>query len=525
MTKKLLTLVLALAMIMTMLVMPASAESEYPEELTVFCNIVEHLTKLGVQNLNETYIFQEMERLTGTKVNWIHPAAGSDIDAQINLMVASGDIPDIIVRSKWKTFNGGIALWAEDGVVVDLTDIIPEYMPNFNKFLEENPLAKRDITVDGRQYYIPPVGHGLPINGPIYREDWLEKLNFEYPETIDELYEVLVAFRDQDPNGNGEKDEWAMSTLNFYNGNFGLDRILWPWGITFDFMQIDGKVTHGLLQTEEVTAGMSFLHKLYAEGLLDPDYATQDRNTIDGKFMNDQIGFEIGIQPSKMNRELAGKTPFKAVGGPNLKLNENGAPYVFHSTYVSRIATSVDTVITTACEEPEKAAHWLDFFFGGEGQILANFGIEGLSFRYDENGSPVYDYSGALAKDPHYTEGEVKYFYNTATSSILPFLSMKESYAPSVHALSMQGIERWAASADASRILPNVSFTAEEMEEINDILVDVETYISIEADKLVNGQTPISDIPAVQQKAIEMGLDKCIEIYQAAYNRYMGIAE
>ena len=119
----------------------------------------------------------------------------------------------------------------------------------------------------------------------------------------------------------------------------------------------------------------------------------------------------------------------------------------------------------------------------------------------------------------------MKYFYNTATSSILPFLSMKESYAPSVHALSMQGIERWAASADASRILPNVSFTSEEMEEINDILVDVETYISIEADKLVNGQTPISDIPAVQQKAIEMGLDKCIEIYQAAYNRYMGIAE
>lgn len=520
--KKLLTLVLALAMVMTMFVMPVAAESEYPDELTVFCGLSEHISKVGVQNLNETYIFQEVERITGTKVNFIHPAAGSDVPAQINLMVASGDLPDIIVNSNWKTFNGGVALWAEDGVVVDLTDIIPEYMPNFNAYLEANPLAKRDITVDGRNYYISEIQHGMPFNGPIYREDWLEKLNLEYPETPDELYEVLVAFRDQDPNGNGQKDEWAMSGLNFYNGNFGPEHILWAWGITLDFMQIDGKVTHGLLETDEITAGMSFLNKLYTEGLLDPDYATQDRNSLDGKFMNDQVGFEIGIQPSKMDNALAATTPFKAVGGPNFKLDAASPNYVFHNMYVSALTTSCDTVITTACEEPEKAAKWLDFFYGGEGQIVANFGIEGLSYKLNENGEPVEDFTGALAKEPERTESELKYLYRIVGTSAFPMAMMVEAYKPTVHELSLKGVEKWAATADTSRIMPNVSFTAEEMEEINDILVDLETYISIEADKMINGQTPISDIPAIQKKAIDMGLEECIEIYQAAFDRYMG---
>jgi len=523
--KKLLSLAMALAMLLTVLVLPASAEeSLYPEELSIFCKLNEHLSKVGIQNLGETYMFQEIEKMTGTKINWIHPAAGSDVDAQINLMVASDDLPDLIIRSDWKNFNGGAALWAEDGVIYDLTDLIPEYMPHYNAYLQANPLAVRDLSVEDRMYFITEIQHGMPYSGPVYREDWLEKLNLEYPTTPDELYEVLVAFRDQDPNGNGQKDEWAMSGIGFYNSNFGVGQMLWPWGIVLDFMQIDGKVTHGLLETDAVTSAMSFLNKLYTEGLLDPDYATQDRNTVDGKFMNDQVGFEFGIQPSKMNKALAATTPFKAVGGPNLKLTADAPSYVFKTMYISALTQNCDTVVTTACEEPGKALHWLDSFYGGEGQMLANFGIEGLSFEYVD-GKPVYNYAGALEKDPQYTEAELKYLYTTVGTSAFPLRMMKEAYAPTVHALSMEGIERWNASADPSRMIPNISFTAEEMEEINDMLVDLETYISIEADKLINGQTPISEIPNIQEKALSMGLDECIEIYQAAYNRYMGIAE
>lgn len=523
--KKLLSLAMALAMLLTVLVLPASAEeSLYPEELTIFCNLSSHASKIGIQNMSEIRVFQEIEKMTGTKVNWIHPAAGSDVDAQINLMVASGELPDLIVKSNWKTFNGGVALWEEDGVIYDLTDLIPEYMPNFHAYLQANPLAERDLTVEDKIYYVSEINVGLPYSGPVYREDWLEKLNLEYPTTPDELYEVLVAFRDQDPNGNGQKDEWAMSGQSFYNGNFGVGQMLWAWGISLDFMQIDGKVTHGLLETDAITGAMTFLNKLYNEGLLDPDYATQDRNTIDGKFMNDQVGFEFGIQPSKMNKALAGTTPFKAVGGPNLRLNPDDPAYVFKTMYLSALTSTSDTVVTTACKEPGKALRWLDNFYGGEGLMLANFGIEGLTYEYVD-GKPVYNYAGALEKDPQYTEAELKYLYTIVSTSVFPMRMTKEAYEPTVHELSMQGIERWNASWDNSRMIPNVSFTSEEMEQINDLLVDLETYISIEADKLINGQTPISEIPNIQEKALSMGLDECIEVYQAAYNRYMGIAE
>ena len=168
--KKLLSLAMALAMLLTLLAVPAYAEENlYPEELTIFCNLSSHASKIGIQNMSEIRVFQEIEKMTGTKVNWIHPAAGSDVDAQINLMVASGDLPDLIVKSNWKTFNGGVALWEEDGVIYDLTDLIPEYMPNFHAYLQANPLAERDLTVEDKIYYVSESGNDSTGTGSISR--------------------------------------------------------------------------------------------------------------------------------------------------------------------------------------------------------------------------------------------------------------------------------------------------------------------------------------------------------------------
>lgn len=513
-------LVLCLAAVMLLSLANVAAESEYPDELTIFCNLSEHVSKVGAQSLNDTFMFQEMERITGTKVTWIHPAVGSDVDAQINLMVASSDLPDLIVRSNWKTFGGSPTIWAEDGVIHDLTDLIPAYMPNYWSYLSEQEYAIRDLSVDGKMYFISEIQHGMPFSGPVYRADWLEKLGLEYPETLDELYDVLVAFRDMDPNGNGQKDEWAMSGLDLKNSNFSPAYLAHAFGITLNFMQIDGVVTHGALQPE-FTDAMAYINKLYTEGLLDPDYATQDRNALDGKFMNDLVGFEWGIQPTKMNSALADTTPFRAVGGPNFKVTPDGKPYVFHTMYISALTSSCDTAVTTACEEPGKALHWLDFLYGGEGSILANFGIENESFVYVD-GVPTADFTGGLAKHPNYSADDLRYLYRIVGTSTFPMRMAYESYAAGLHPNSREGVDRWSVTADSSRMLPNISLTVEETEQINDKLVDIDTFVSIQYDKLINGQVSLSEIPNIQKTLVDMGINDCIAIYQAALDRYMG---
>ena len=519
MKKRFLALLLCV-LLGAMAISTASAETEdlYPDELSILAWLSEHISKVGGTSNNDNYVYQTIEEWTGTHVNWIHPAA--DFDMQINLLVSSGDLPDMIVRTNWKGINGGLPMWEEDGVILDLTELMPEYMPNYMALIEERD-AMSALLVDGKLYYISGLGNASAYRGPLLRGDWLTALGLEAPTTTDELYDVLKAFQTQDPNGNDQADEWAVSGGAFsLNDNFGLGHLLWPWGITYGFMQIDGRVTYGPMEPE-FTPAMEYIAKLYAEGMIDPDYSTQDRNMLDGKFMNDLVGYEYGMQPTTMNTAMEG-TGFEAVGIPNLRTSEDSPAYVFGQEYIAYVNNFCDLVLTTACEEPEKALRWLDTFFSEEGILLTNFGIEGKSFVYDENGTPVYDPTGAMAENPELDETNYRYFYTLMSMATFPTAETKEAYYATLHPLSAEAISGWNESADVSRILPNMALTAEESEEINDKLVDIETYIAVEYDKLVTGQTPISEIPNIQQRLIELGIEDCIAVYQQAYDRYLG---
>lgn len=159
MKKRFLALLLCV-LLGAMAISTASAETEdlYPEELSILAWLSEHISKVGATSNNDNYVYKTIEEWTGTHVNWIHPAAGSDYDMQINLLVSSGDLPDMIVRGNWKGINGGLPMWEEDGVILDLTELMPEYMPNYMALIEERD-AMNALLVDGKLYYISEIGH------------------------------------------------------------------------------------------------------------------------------------------------------------------------------------------------------------------------------------------------------------------------------------------------------------------------------------------------------------------------------
>ena len=529
MKKTLVSLLLALAMIVSLVAGVAGAEEgvEYPAEISIFTGIEDHTSKLGITNYNDMPFWQEIENRTGTHVNFIHPAAGADKMAQINLMVASHDLPDVIHGIDWRSVSGGAQMWEEDGVIIDLTEMMPEHMPAYWNRINQYDLAIPSLSIDGKLYFVNVIQHGVMFQGPIMRMDWLEASGYEEPVTLDDLYDILVYFRDHDMNGNGDpSDEWPMSALSGTNIGWSPLNLMWTYGIHWSYMVNDeGQVTHGML-TDEFTDAITYMHKLYEEGLLDPDYATMDRTALDGKFMNNQIGFEWGIQPTKMNNTLnpnAEKGLFEASGIKLLKLTEDSPAWSFDKNYVS-VFTGGMAVVTTKSNEPEKILHWIDYFFTDDGIILANWGMEGLTFEYDENGKPYLDYTGAAKVYPDVNEGELKYLYALSGTAGFVYGCDSDMFKSSMHPFSAEGAERWVAEFDVSRMLPDISLTAEEQEDINDTLVDLNTYINIQLDKLVNGQTPLDEIPAIQQKLHDMGIDHVLEVYQAAYERFMSVA-
>lgn len=284
---------------------------------------------------------------------------------------------------------------------------------------------------------------------------------------------------------------------------------------------MDGKVTHGML-TDEFTGAITFINKLYAEGLLDPDYSTQDSTALSGKFMNGQVGFNWGLQPSKTNRTMnpdAVEGEFQAAGISLIRLTEDSPAYSFDKNYIS-LFTGSSAAVTTHSEEPEKILRWMDYFYSEEGVRLCNYGLEGLTFEYDAEGKPYLDTTGAVKANPNVSETEVKFLYSLSGTSAFPYANDPDMFRATMHPFSAAGTAKWMADYDVSRLLPDISLTAEESEEINDMLVDIDTYVSIVLDKLVNGQMSLDEIPAVQQKLRDMGIEKVLEVYQAAYERF-----
>ncbi len=140
---------------------------------------------------NDKISFQEMEKRTNVKINF-EISTGTGYEEQFNLMMASQDLPDLILYSSW---DKNAATYGQQGALLPLEDLIAEHAPNFSRILAEYPELRGQITAaDGHIYYLPNLaleGQLLVQMFPQIRFDWLDKLGLDEPETTDEWYQVL----------------------------------------------------------------------------------------------------------------------------------------------------------------------------------------------------------------------------------------------------------------------------------------------------------------------------------------------
>lgn len=488
--------------------------SEYPESLRIWApGFSGKMSALGESDYNACAAWQKISENTGTEITWEYGSSGNEGMTNFNLMLSAGDYPDLLAMW-WDTIPGGVAQYAENGVIIDLTDMYQTNLSNVYDALVNVDSLNNIKAADGKFYYVPEVsdrpGSGV-YQGFVIRQDILDEMGEKVPETLEEYYALLKKAKEKYGNSF-----YPMTGAGF-RSEVGIGPLLWSFGLTYDFYLEGDTVCYGPL-SDRFADGMGYIRTLYAEGLIDPDYATQDRNAEKGKIMSDQSMVTFEFQPSAMMEAMKDQNPkFNLVGIPDLKETADSPAYTFNRNYLSNLAVGSCVAISTNCKEPEKAANFLNYIFSEEGVMLTNWGEEGVDFEYGPDNKPQFtqDY---LAMDN--SERCTRVFGSASAFASLRILDAYQAILPEV---SVQAIETWTENNDTSRILPAVSLTADEQDKITDWQADLVTYMAERYSGLVNGQIALDTIPAIQQELRDkMHVEEIIEVYQAAYDRFVG---
>lgn len=479
-----------------------------------------HLTMAMVENaavtanatdLAHTPFGEEWQRATGVELEIMQLA---DVDA-LNLLYASGELPDLIYYSG---YTGGEQKAIKDQIIQPLNDYM-EYAPDLQAVMDSNELYKKsNITMDGDIIGFPFIRGDDYLRtsaGLIIRQDWLDELNMEVPQTPDELYEVLKAFKEQ-------KGATApFSAANFWLRDVGIGQgaITSPFGLVKGgFYQIDGKVHWGYAEKEYKDL-LAFLNKLYTEGLLDPNFQSVDDNTVRANVMNGDSGVTFGAVGGyigNMIQTMEGDPTFDLTGFGPLVANRGDRSM---STQYDAALKGIYVVVTPQCKNIEAAVKFLNYGYTEEGHNLFNFGIEGVSYTM-ENGVPTY--TELIMHNPEGWTKQLALAQYTMAWNDGPFVQDKR-YSEQYADLPQQqaALKSWTTSDAAMYDMPPVRVAEENASEYSKLTADINIFISEMTVKYITGLESLDTFETKYLGTLQsMGVDRVIELQQGALDDF-----
>ncbi|WP_165452488.1 extracellular solute-binding protein [Paenibacillus thalictri] len=481
-----------------------------PIELTFFSQLDPKISATK-KNYGDVEAFGILEKESGIKVKFLHPPAGSEKE-QFNLMVSSNDLADILAVPP-SYYNGGAQKMLSDGVIIRLNELIDKNAPNFKKFIDEHPQFKKDMVLDDGTIYAFPTFKIEKINrftdGFQIRKDWLDKYGLSVPTTMDEWYKILKTFKEKDP----ESVPFSAASSNPTWRDF-----MSAWAMKWDFYQVGGKVKFGQSQPE-FKEYVTTMKKWYDEGLLDPEFATNDTKKLDNRITGGKAGSWNAQLNGGMGRLLdlmKGDPNFKIVGAPNPQAKD-GKTYNLKSGTLSAPQSEL-AMVSGSSKKAAEVVKWMDVAYSEWGHNLLNFGIEGKSYNM-VNGYPKL--SDAVMKDPKLSVVNALGQYSIG-NACCRFWEEDSRLAEQVatYPAQLEANKAWA-SADSSLNLPiSMTPTAEESQKLASIMADIDTYNSEMFLRFVYGKEPLSNFDAYQQRLKQMNIEEAVKIQQAALDRY-----
>lgn len=456
----------------------------------------------------------ELQNQTGTKLDMVHV----EDNTAMNLLLAGGDFPDIIGFNWQLAYTGGEAKAIEDGVIYGMSEeFVKENAPDYWKVLSENPdLLKQVKTPSGDIYGFAFIlgdellkgGYGL-----IIRDDWSEELGIKAPETAEDFYQLLKGMKEK------KGVEIPLSIDNVTLGAL-LDRgiITSPFElVTRDIYVDNNTVTVGYAQ-DEYKEVLTWLHKLYAEGLLDPNFATIDQQTVTSNMLTGKAGVSAGACGSILGTWLStnsGVENYSLAGIKNLVANAGDTPMFGH--YNTDVTGGV-SVISTESKDKEAAAKYLNYGYTEAGHNLYNFGIEGKSYEM-KDGKPVF--TDLIMKNPDgLTVQQALSEYELAYGNG-PFVQDKD-YLLQYYSTDEQkdALVKWSENDAKKYKLPRITINDQDVGEYSSLSSDINTYRDEMTIKFIIGSESLDNYDKYLKTLESMGIERLTEIVQNAVDEY-----
>nr|WP_300787253.1 extracellular solute-binding protein [uncultured Acetatifactor sp.] len=346
---------------------------------------------------SQNVFLKEIEEKANIKLEIISTPSSDSLEKR-NLMLAGDDYPDLLLTD-WTailTKSDIMQFAVKEGIFLPITEYVDKYGNNMKRIFDENPAYREGSTApDGEIYGFARFSECYHCSAypKIYlRQDWMDKLNLEMPTNTEELREVLRAFVNEDPNGNGEKDEIGLIGATTWNTpvEFAL------MGMSFqtvkpDFwlsLGADGESVEFSPSTDAYREGLRYIKSLYDEGLIDPTSFTQKEDImaqtvrtephVVGMYVCDHaaMGYDNSDPVEAENYQIlipvAGPDGFRRQGQ---NANEG-------------TITGFEAVITDKCQYPEAAFRLIDEFFYDDDYNMMRFkGKEGLGWERAAEGA------------------------------------------------------------------------------------------------------------------------------------------
>ncbi len=457
-----------------------------------------------LKNEHSDEVIQKYEEYTGTHVEWQWEANDTYTEKLGLTLMDKDNMPMVLTASGNLTAN--VVDAARKGAFWDLTSYLQD-SASYPNLSQSNKEVLKALTVDGQiigVYRAREIGR----YGFSYRKDWAQAVGVtEDPKTVEDVYDMLYKFTYEDPDGNGKDDTYGME-MTKYTGP--LDIIQTWFGVGNEWVEQDGKLVP-VHQTSEYKEALKWVKKIYDEGLVRKDWATVDSGTWSDGCKKGEAGVFIDVMDSGkriwqyfIDNDVKSVTNSSDTASMSLVGPINGKTLATSgfNGYFMITKSGAETE-----EDVKNCLHYLDKMNDDEMLVLADYGLEGVTYDLNNDGDIVLRNELEVAENPQVGLNQsVCYIPNLTSTS--PSLVKEEPTIAQDAAYAVNG--QVAVFNPALGYLANSEVNAEVGTDIEQIIEDART-------QYICGQIDEAGLDAAAQQWLDRGGDRLVEEINELY--------